>query len=1355
MGSFLLRVFPFLAWFKESIGASLRADFIAGLTVALVLIPQSMAYAQLAGLPPYYGLYAAFLPPMIASLFGSSRQLATGPVAVVSLMTAAALEPIATAGSEAFISYAILLALMVGMFQFMLGVLRLGLVVNFLSHPVVNGFTCAAAIIIATSQLTKIFGVYVDKSEHHYETIYRVVLAAIHYTHWPTLAMAVLAFTTMICLKKKNPKIPNVLVAVVITTVLAVLLGFEKNETIGIDRIESPEVREKMRRFNAAVKKRQEFEALRAETQKTLAEMIEKTTHEGTGTCAQCHTPRDIEGFTTAEGPPDRSGRAAAIHQMAGLIDAHMKELRKQASATRTELRDLHFGRVEGDDGKNTFHLLDKMPEDTKGDSGLWRIKIGGHALETDRITMMGGGAVVGTIPVGLPSLKVPQAWEHLGILLKLIPVAIIISILGFREAISIAKAMAAKSRQKLDPNQELIGQGLANIVGCCGQSYACSGSFSRSAVNFEAGAITGLSNVFSSAIVVVVLLFLTPLLYHLPQAVLAAIIMMAVIRLLNVSGIVDAWRVQKFDGVAGIVTFVGTLAFAPHLEYGLFMGIMLSLGGYLIRTMRPKVVQLSPHPDGSLRDSERHELDRCKHLAVIRFSGPLNFASISYLEDEVLGRVASMPELKSVLIDGEGINEMDASGEEMLRNLVRRLRSGGFQVAFSGLKDEIQDVLKRAHLDEVIGEENVYPTQAQALAGVYGAAHQGHRESECPFHTVMARVTEISLHPDGSLRDARRRQLPVCEHIAILRFDDPLSFANTGLLEAQILEMLSDRPKLKHVMFGALGITEIDQAAAEKLGQVVTKLRDKGYEVAFSSFKDHVLDALAHTDTLDKIGRDHIYPTQTLAVTGIYLSAHENSEERDCPLQPLLPHVTALSLHEDGSLRDADRHRLDLCQHIAAIRFDGPLNFATTNFLDAKLFEHLEGRNGVKHVLIAAHGINTIDTRAAEWLCQLIERLQRKAYEVSFSGFKEQVLDVLRGSDACLLLDEEDIYPTQALAVAGIYPHAHAGSDELSCPLRPLLPHVRELSLHADGSLRDARRHGLKLCRHIAVIRFDGPLNFATMGHLETELLQQLETRKDVKHVLIAAHGLNEIDTRAADRLCLLVERLRQENYDVSFSGVKDNVLDVLRVTENACAIIGDDDMFPTQAFAVAGIYPQAHAGSDEKDCPLLPMMPHVTELSLHPDGSLREAQRHGLKLCKHIAAIRFDGPLNFSTMEYFEFKILSHLKGRECLKHVLIASHGISGIGVRASARLAHLVRRLRGDGYEVSFSGFKDEVLDVLQRTKTFEAIGAEHVYPTQALAVEAIYPASHEGSDEGDCPLRKVVYDEASPAAKRGS
>ncbi|HDI60134.1 MAG TPA: sodium-independent anion transporter, partial [Desulfobacteraceae bacterium] len=249
----MTKIFPFLAWFRGYRLADLRIDALSGLTVALVLIPQSMAYAQLAGLPPFYGLYASFLPPVIAALFGSSRQLATGPVAVVSLMTNASLAPLATAGSQEYIAYAVLLALLVGVFQFLLGVLRLGLVVNFLSHPVVNGFTNAAALIIATSQLSKMFGVYVDNAEHHVETIYLVCKAAVNYTHWPTLIMGALAFGIMYGLKWLNPRIPFVLAAVAVTTLASWLIGFQQDRTVGIEAIADPAAVEHIVAYNQTV----------------------------------------------------------------------------------------------------------------------------------------------------------------------------------------------------------------------------------------------------------------------------------------------------------------------------------------------------------------------------------------------------------------------------------------------------------------------------------------------------------------------------------------------------------------------------------------------------------------------------------------------------------------------------------------------------------------------------------------------------------------------------------------------------------------------------------------------------------------------------------------------------------------------------------------------------------------------------------------------------------------------------------------------------------------------------------------------------------------------------------------------
>jgi MFS superfamily sulfate permease-like transporter len=733
--TFLTRLFPFLAWFRRYSGPVLRADLIAGVTVAMVLIPQSMAYAQLAGLPAYYGLYAAFLPPMVAALFGSSHQLATGPVAVVSLMTAAALEPLATAGSAQYVQYAILLALLVGAFQLVLGLLRLGLIVNFLSHPVVNGFTNAAALIIATSQLSKVFGVSVESAEHHYETVYRVLAAALDDTHWPTLGMAVLAFAIMVGLRRVNPRIPSVLVAVVLTTILAWATGYERVERAALSQIEIPELRELVAGFNTSLAEKERLEGLRRVGRRQVEEELRAklSTRE---VCTQCHQPRELGSAAPAPAPTVTSGQALTLHHLAGLLTLRVHQLGEHVASYRERIRELELEAARGPDGQPRFHRSGTLAEGQARLGGTWRLSVGGKKLDPKALTLAGGGSVVGTIPKGLPQIALPTIdWSALS---QLLLMAMIISLLAFMEAISIAKAMAARTHQRLDPNQELIGQGLANLAGCVSQSYAVSGSFSRSAVNLQAGAQTGLSNVFSSGVVILVLLFFTPALYHLPQSVLAAIIMMAVIGLLNVRGFVNAWRAQWFDGLTGVVTFAVTLFFAPHLEWGIAIGVALALGYYLFRTMKPHLAELSLHPDGSLRDAKRHGLGQCKHIAAIRFDGPLNFANTSYLEEEVLKLVAEMPELKQVLIAAHGINEIDASGEEMLSHLVDRLREAGYEVSLSGLKEGVQDVLQRTALYLKIGPENMYPTQAMAVAAIHARAHVQSTEKECPLLRVV-----------------------------------------------------------------------------------------------------------------------------------------------------------------------------------------------------------------------------------------------------------------------------------------------------------------------------------------------------------------------------------------------------------------------------------------------------------------------------------------------------------------------------------------------------------------------------------------------------------------------------------------
>ena len=707
----LAKVFPFMAWFKNYDKASLQLDGLSGLTVALVLIPQSMAYAQLAGLPAYFGLYASFLPPMIAALFGSSRQLATGPVAIVSLMTSASLAPLATAGSPGYIAYAVLLALMVGIFQLSLGILRLGLVVNFLSHPVVNGFTNAAALIIASSQLSKMFGVYVDNAPHHYETIINVIKAAVHYTHWPTLLIGVFAFGIMYGLKWLSPKIPNVLVAVVITTTISWAMGFQHDRFVSIDAIESSEARQLIEEYNKA--------AL------AIPALAEERTQFG-------------EAFNKAKQSHNEVGVLDAEH-MLEVTNLNISHIQEEVHSYRERLRAILFTGVVQDDGSIKFYDKDKVPVGLEGDGRTWRVKVGNESLDTAKLKMMGGGAVVGNIPRGLPSMSVPPI--NIGVMLHLLPFAAIISLLGFMEAIAIAKSMAGKTGQRLDPNQELIGQGLGNIFGAIGKSYPTSGSFSRSAVNLQAGAVTGLSSVFTSLAVVIVLLFFTPLLYHLPQAVLAAVIMMAVIGLLNVSGFIHAWKAKWYDGAISIISFVSTLVFAPHLDKGIIIGVVLSLTVFLYKSMRPRVAFLSRSEDEELRCVTTHGLQECPYVTLVRFDGPLFFANASYLEDTITEIIRSKEGLNHILIAANGINDIDSSGEETLSLLVDRIRSSGIDISMSGVNESVMEVFGRTHFLAKIGEDHLFPTLEKAIVSIHESAHEHDPEANCPLLTACRLV--------------------------------------------------------------------------------------------------------------------------------------------------------------------------------------------------------------------------------------------------------------------------------------------------------------------------------------------------------------------------------------------------------------------------------------------------------------------------------------------------------------------------------------------------------------------------------------------------------------------------------------
>ncbi|MEZ5534737.1 MAG: SulP family inorganic anion transporter [Thiolinea sp.] len=549
------RFTPFNSWLGELRNIkTLKADAVAGLTVALVLVPQSMAYAQLAGLPAYVGLYASFLPVMFAALWGSSRQLATGPVAIVSLMSAASLQSILgeSPSTETYLFYAAFLAIAVGIFQLALGLLQLGKLVDFLSHPVVIGFTNAAALIIATSQLSKLFGISVESGEHHYETVWNILLGIPH-THVVTLIIAVFSIFVLVYLKKVAPSLPNVLIAVVLCTLISWGVGFE--------------------------------------------------------------------------------------------------------------------------------------------------------AL---------GGQVIGDIASGLPGFSIPRIdFSHFT---QLFMSAMIIALIGFVEAISVSKAIASQTRQRLSANQELVGQGVANITAGLFQGYAVSGSFSRSAVNYAADARTGFSSIVTGLLVAVTLLFLTPLLYHLPQATLAAVIMVAVLNLIKFEPVLHAWKVEPHDGIVVVVTFFATLVVAPHLEKGIMVGVVLSLGLFLYRTMSPNFVEVARHPDGSLRDSRRHHLQTSETVAVYRFDGDLYFANTGYLEGKILNSVANKPKLKVLVLDMEAVDQVDSTGEEMLEKLADRLKSAGIEFFVARIKLRVYEAFQRSGLSQHIGENRFFRERTLAV---------------------------------------------------------------------------------------------------------------------------------------------------------------------------------------------------------------------------------------------------------------------------------------------------------------------------------------------------------------------------------------------------------------------------------------------------------------------------------------------------------------------------------------------------------------------------------------------------------------------------------------------------------------
>lgn len=686
MNDRLMRFFPFLAWWPIPF-VTARSDLVAGITGALVLVPKAMAYAQLTGLPVYFGLYTAFIPAILGAMWGSSRQLATGPVAIVSLMTAAALMPMAVPFTDEYIGLALLLTLMVGMIQLSMGFLKLGTIVNFVSHPVILGFMNAAAIIIALSQLDLLLGIPKGRSDSFLKDVWEM-LNALDHTHAPTLLMSLFALALMLGMKKiKLLSKPSVLIAVIVTTVVSVAIGFSHKEKGEIAMIADPAARELVSSYASA----------QAQINKTKVEITAKSVQ-----------------LRAAEKAHERQQIAELRYQI-DLMNLDVANLEVTNKERLTEMRHLVFERSTSADGKSTsLYLQGQALAGVATDGDLWHIK----KVEDGKMSLSSGGDVVGSIPAGLPSFKLPTlSWDAFS---QLFTAAVIIALVAFMECVSMAKALAVQTKQRLNPNQELVGQGFANIGGSFFQAYPATGSFTGSVINLQAGAQTGFAMVFNGLFVAVTLLFLTPYLYHLPKATLGVIILLAVTGLITPGAIKHAWKANKADGVVAITTFFVTLLAAPHLDTGIMIGAGLAILLFLHRTMKPRVARLGRYIDGTLRDANNYPDMKTSELIVpVRFDGQLYFANMAYFEDAVLEAVAAQPKAKYVLVVANGINNLDASGEDIIRLLNERLRDNGITLVFSGLKKQVLDVMRRTGLFEEISQKHIFAHEDMALTAI------------------------------------------------------------------------------------------------------------------------------------------------------------------------------------------------------------------------------------------------------------------------------------------------------------------------------------------------------------------------------------------------------------------------------------------------------------------------------------------------------------------------------------------------------------------------------------------------------------------------------------------------------------
>lgn len=569
-GRHLKRWMPITRWLPAYRRADLGSDLTAGITVAVMLVPQAMAYAMLAGLPPIVGLYASTVPLFVYALFGTSRQLAVGPVAMDSLLVATSVGAIAQAGTTEYIAYALILMLMVGVLQLALGLARAGFVVNFLSHPVVSGFTSAAALIIGSSQLKHLLGLELPRTAAVHETL-AAVARSLGDVHGPTVIIGAGAIAIILALRRFAPRVPSALAAVVIGTLAVIAL-----------------------------------------------------------------------------------------------------------------------------------------------DLGA------------------GGVAIIGAVPGGLPPLSVPAV--DASTLTTLLPAALTIALVGFMEAISVGQFFARKHRERIDPNQELVALGLANVGGAFFSGYPVTGGLSRTAVNDQAGARSGLASLVTAALIVLTLLFLTPLFYSMPKAALAAIIMVAVTRLFDVSQVKHLWRTDRVDLGLLLVTFAATLAIS--IEMGILIGVGASLVVFVAQRTRPHYAVLGRLP-GYDEPVWRNVLNFPEAapepgVLALRFDASFYFGNVRYLQQRIEdeARCAAGP-LRGIVLNMNAVNAVDSSASAMLVDLTDALAERGITVHLAAVKGPIRQVIARTRPLATRFVDRVFLTTEQAVTALHPAETETETETE------------------------------------------------------------------------------------------------------------------------------------------------------------------------------------------------------------------------------------------------------------------------------------------------------------------------------------------------------------------------------------------------------------------------------------------------------------------------------------------------------------------------------------------------------------------------------------------------------------------------------------------------